>query len=69
MSPVTTSNLTCPLCGHREAVEMSTDSCQFFYECPACHQVLRPKPRDCCVFCSYGDMRCPPQQATDATNY
>lgn len=67
MSLVTISNLICPLCGHREAVEMPKDSCQFFYECPACHQVLRPKPHDCCVFCSYGDVPCPPRQAAGAT--
>jgi hypothetical protein len=24
--------------------------------------VLRPKPGDCCVFCSYGSVKCPPQQ-------
>jgi hypothetical protein len=24
--------------------------------------LLRPKPGDCCVFCSYGDMKCPPMQ-------
>jgi hypothetical protein len=24
--------------------------------------VLQPKPGDCCVFCSYGDVPCPPIQ-------
>jgi len=38
---------------------MPTDQCVFFYECPHCKTVLRPKPGDCCVFCSYGDKRCP----------
>jgi hypothetical protein len=61
---VTISNLTCPLCGHREAVRMPARACQFFHECSACHQVFRPKPGDCCVFCSYGDVRCPPRQTT-----
>ena len=23
---------------------------------------LRPKPGDCCVFCSYGTVKCPPIQ-------
>jgi hypothetical protein len=36
----------------------------FFYECPACHVTLKPKPGDCCVFCSYGDKRYPPVQDT-----
>jgi hypothetical protein len=25
--------------------------------------MLRPKPGDCCVFCSYGSVPCPPIQA------
>jgi len=41
---------------------MPTDACQFFYECAACHTVLRPKPGDCCVYCSYGSVQCPPKQ-------
>jgi hypothetical protein len=27
--------------------------------------LLRPKTGDCCVFCSYGDMKCPPMQSGD----
>jgi hypothetical protein len=41
---------------------MPTDACQFFYECEGCHAVLRPLPGDCCVFCSYGTVKCPPMQ-------
>ncbi|WP_419183071.1 GDCCVxC domain-containing (seleno)protein [Pseudomonas aeruginosa] len=26
---------------------MPVDSCQFFYECPVCHELLKPKPGDC----------------------
>jgi hypothetical protein len=57
------SALTCPACGHVEVATMPTDACQFFYECPSCHAMLRPKPGDCCVFCSYGSVACPPKQA------
>ncbi len=41
---------------------MPTDACQWFYECKGCGALLRPKPGDCCVFCSYGDTPCPPIQ-------
>ncbi|WP_280642666.1 GDCCVxC domain-containing (seleno)protein [Methylocystis rosea] len=41
---------------------MPTDACQFFYECKRCGALLKPKAGDCCVFCSYGDMPCPPIQ-------
>lgn len=58
----TRSVLTCPECGHAVALEMPTDACQFFYECEACQALLRPLPGDCCVFCSYGSVKCPPMQ-------
>ncbi len=56
------SVLTCPACGHRQQETMPADACQFFYDCKGCGKVLRPKPGDCCVFCSYGTVRCPPMQ-------
>jgi len=59
---VLTSILKCPNCGHASKERMPTDACQFFYECPHCHALLKPKPGDCCVFCSYGSVQCPPKQ-------
>ena len=56
------SVLTCPTCGHQATETMPTTACQFFYECLACHALLRPKPGDCCVFCTYGTVPCPPIQ-------
>ncbi|TFW13402.1 hypothetical protein E4L96_20105 [Massilia arenosa] len=56
------SVLTCPHCGRREQEIMPTDACQFYYECKGCSVVLRPKAGDCCVFCSYGTVKCPPIQ-------
>ncbi len=56
-----TSRLTCPQCGFTKAEVMPTDACQYFYECDNCHVRLTPKPGDCCVFCSYGDVPCPPK--------
>ena len=57
-----TSILTCPECGASREEAMPEDACQFFYECSACGAVLRPKAGDCCVFCSYGTVPCPPIQ-------
>jgi hypothetical protein len=57
------SVLTCPQCGHSTREIMPANACQFFYECGKCKTVLRPKAGDCCVFCSYGTVRCPPQQS------
>ncbi|MBL8568421.1 MAG: hypothetical protein JNK84_04990 [Phreatobacter sp.] len=57
------STITCPLCGHRATEAMPKDACQFFYRCSGCGELLRPKAGDCCVFCSYGDVPCPPIQS------
>jgi hypothetical protein len=51
---ITESTITCPKCGHRATEKMPTDACQFFYNCKGCGERLKPKPGDCCVFCSYG---------------
>jgi hypothetical protein len=59
---MTESTLTCPRCGATSVETMPDDACAFFHECTACHTVLRPKPGDCCVFCSYGTVACPPVQ-------
>jgi len=56
------STLTCPECGHVATESMPTDACQWFYECEECKVVLRPKAGDCCVFCSFGTVKCPPMQ-------
>ncbi|MDP3759803.1 MAG: GDCCVxC domain-containing (seleno)protein [Ramlibacter sp.] len=56
------STLTCPECGHTTTEEMPTDACRWFYECEQCHTMLRPKPGDCCVYCSFGTVACPPVQ-------
>ncbi|WP_250829440.1 GDCCVxC domain-containing (seleno)protein [Marinobacter sediminum] len=62
MTPKLRSEITCPGCGHKEVETMPEDACQYFYECKNCKALLKPKPGDCCVFCSYGDTPCPPIQ-------
>ncbi|MFN2475482.1 MAG: GDCCVxC domain-containing (seleno)protein [Chthoniobacterales bacterium] len=56
------SVITCPSCGHRGEETMPTNACLFFYDCTSCNARLKPKPGDCCVFCSYGSVPCPPIQ-------
>ena len=43
-------------------VVMPTDECQYIYDCKRCGAQLKPKKGDCCVFCSYGSVPCPPVQ-------
>ena len=56
------SVITCPNCGYLKEETMPEDSCQFFYECVNCKTLLKPKEGGCCVFCSYGSVKCPPKQ-------
>jgi rubredoxin len=56
------SVITCPSCGHKKEELMPVDSCQIVYQCEMCKTVMRPKQGDCCVFCSYGSVKCPPMQ-------
>ncbi|WP_328189598.1 GDCCVxC domain-containing (seleno)protein [Marinobacter sp. OP 3.4] len=60
---ITESTVTCPLCGHQQIEDMPSDACQYFYECKGCKTLLKPKPGDCCIFCSYGSVPCPPVQS------
>lgn len=60
--PILRSTITCPGCGARTEGTMPTDACIYFFECPGCGTLLRPKAGDCCVFCSYGSVKCPPVQ-------
>jgi hypothetical protein len=62
-APILVSTLTCPFCGHASEEVMPEDACLVVYDCPGCGARLKPKPGDCCVFCSYGSVPCPPVQA------
>lgn len=61
------SAITCPECGHRQEETMPTDACQYFYDCAGCGAVLKPLQGDCCVYCSYGTVPCPPIQEARLT--
>ncbi len=65
MTPILESTLTCPDCGTRAVETMPTDACLYFYTCTGCGSRLKPKHGDCCVFCSYGSVPCPPIQMGD----
>jgi hypothetical protein len=60
------ARLTCPMCNFSVFETIPTDRCLYFYECSDCKTLLRPKPGDCCVFCSYGSVKCPPIQEQHA---
>ncbi|MES2732601.1 MAG: GDCCVxC domain-containing (seleno)protein [Bacteroidota bacterium] len=51
------SKITCPHCGYSK-IEFLADTPLTGYECRSCHAVLLPKAGECCIFCSYGSVRC-----------
>ena len=59
------SELTCPECGHKAVETMPENACLFFYDCAGCGALLKPLAGDCCVFCSYGNVPCPPIQLAE----
>ena len=59
------STITCPHCAMTRMETMPTNACQFF-GCTGCGTKLKPKSGDCCVFCSYGSVPCPPIQLSRA---
>lgn len=60
------SILTCPNCNSKTEEDMPLDSCEYFYECSQCKMVIKPKHGDCCVYCSYGTIPCPPIQKNNS---
>lgn len=62
MEPKLKSVITCPICSHKKEETMLINSCQFYYQCEQCKTMLKPLPGDCCVFCSYGTVKCPSKQ-------
>ncbi len=65
--PVLQSIITCPECEYAETETMPADACQWFYQCKGCSTLLKPMLGECCVFCSYGSVPCPPIQEEQAS--
>ena len=64
------SKLVCPHCSHEKTITMPSTFCQYFLECTNCKTVIKAKAGDCCVFCSYGDIKCPSiQKKTKQSEY
>ncbi|MGI8405870.1 MAG: GDCCVxC domain-containing (seleno)protein [Thermomicrobiales bacterium] len=61
-STATESTITCPHCGFARRETMPTEACQIRYRCVQCGEMLCSKAGDCCVYCSYGSVPCPPIQ-------
>lgn len=60
------SVITCPHCRFASAESMSAVRTVFSYRCRDCGAILYAQGDDCCVFCSYGSVPCPPVQQLEA---
>ena len=60
---IVVSAITCPQCSTAKTERMPVDACQIVYKCTGCGFILQPRSGNCCVFCSYGSVPCPPIQA------
>ena len=47
-------------CGASSEEAMPVDARIYYYECKGSRALLRPYEGDCCVFCSFGSVKCPP---------
>jgi DNA-directed RNA polymerase subunit RPC12/RpoP len=56
------STIKCPECGFEKEETMPLNYCQILYECTNCGAKITPKEGLCCVYCSYGTVKCPSQQ-------
>lgn len=56
------SEITCPKCGYKKKEILPTEVCLISYTCENCKIVLHPQNGDCCIFCTYGDQKCPSKQ-------
>jgi len=50
--------ITCPKCGHKQKMGIPKQICIAFYKCEGCNKIIKAE-KSCCVFCDYGDRRCP----------
>jgi len=57
------STITCPQCHFSKEELMPDNACTFFYQCTNCKGTIKPRQGDCCVYCSYGSVPCPPIQS------
>ena len=66
MTPILDSIVTCPHCSRPHEARMAEDSCKISADCPSCGREIRPKAGQCCVYCSWGSVPCPPMQVARA---
>lgn len=55
------ATITCPMCGHKNEVEVPEEKCLPFHKCLGCKKTIAvPKDsKNCCVVCEFSPESCP----------
>ncbi len=69
MGIILEATIECPHCGYKHKETMPENLCVWTYVCWNCHTTLKPRPGDCCVFCSYSDQKCPSKQKEEMESH
>ena len=56
------NKLTCPECGAHQEVEMLALESSRIYECETCNELIQTNEGECCIYCQYGEVKCPNEQ-------
>lgn len=56
------TRITCRNCGATEDITMHSSLPERSFTCKKCTTVLLAHSDECCVYCSYGSVQCPPVQ-------
>ncbi|WP_420870118.1 GDCCVxC domain-containing (seleno)protein [Catalinimonas alkaloidigena] len=57
------STLRCPICKHQILKRMPLEKTISEFVCMNCSSIIKTKRHECCVFCTYGSVKCPRAQA------
>jgi hypothetical protein len=66
---VVKTRIKCPYCGIEKGEEMPLYIRTRSYLCEYCKKTIEPKKNECCVFCSYGSIKCPQAQIENRINF
>ncbi len=56
------NKLSCPQCGSTQSVNMLALEIPRVYQCNNCREVIQANADECCIYCQYGEVKCPSQQ-------
>ena len=56
------NKLTCPNCGATQTVKMLALEVCSVYQCNTCKEIIQAHTNECCVYCEYGEVKCPSEQ-------